>query len=122
MLSRTSDKLLGDRSPSPLGLRPWALFKVRGTLDTKIRPKSTRRLFHTLTIGSRHSAKGGHGFRHSARGQFNMFPSISRLFLRCTDGEVDGQTGWGHRRISLWIRHCIHCYDEHYKIITTPIN
>ena len=37
---------------------------------------------------SRHFARGGEQYqsRHSARGKFNIFPSISHLFLRCRGG------------------------------------
>src|SRR6218665_1321168 len=50
-------------------------------------------------------------------GQFNMFPSISRLFLHWR-GQVYSQSGWGHARIcSTWIcnlsvLHCLPCQQR----------
>ena len=53
-----------------------------------------------LTGGSRNSARGPHHWRHSARGgKFNMFPSISRIFLLWKGAKSIAKQDGGHGRI-----------------------
>jgi len=48
----------------------------------------------TTTGGSRHSARGPHQSRYSARGSNLMFSNIPHLFLRWRGSKVYSQTGW----------------------------
>src|SRR6218665_3879818 len=74
----------------------------------KDRPSTFRVGLNPSSSGFRHSARVAQIQTFGLERQFDIFPSISRLFLRWRRAKFHSQTGWGSMAgISFWIRYCM---------------